>query len=293
MDTFKHLDLSAIPEDPNVNSKIQRLQETDRWRAEKSQSTPLDFKVVSIESDDQLQSDQSTKCAEPFQYVMQIEAANTSWQGQFHLKDLIELARNLTKTFPIEAGKVGKHKRILPIPPERPRKSILRAGYSKKVTQDTLIQVKAYIDSLMTMPKYILQSRLVVDFLLQSFNTTPTPKSPPSPCASAAGDLSSCFESSSTRSSSVSEKASVIWIKLKFESGVFMVGASPEKGFEVFQRQVEKKLQHIHDEKIQVPVGYVYKDRMGDEIVVKDDEDFQIACTLFPQNLAIFPLESE
>lgn len=267
----------------NNDPRIRKMQREDRWRIEKAHQLPLDFLVKSIEAEP---SDDHTH-----RFVMQVEGASLAWQVHFGLEDLQRLIKDLARAFPIEAGKVGKHERILPTPPPSPRRRFLSSKVSPKERAALLERIKPAISALLGLPDYIRHCKLVASFFLVNHefcssthapNATPTP--PPSTVDMA--ESSSFFgDSTSTGTGDNTSKgtstAPPLRIKVKVGDEVAMVQCDPAKGFHHFRANVQQKFAQIQGGSFRCPDLLVYTEYPGgDDIVVGDDEDLMVACQL-------------
>jgi phage-related protein len=167
----------------------------------------------------------------------------------------------MDEVFPIEAGSIAKHKRVLPTldlhQPLFGSKRPIRA------------QVESYIIALVKLPEYIRQSRIVVDLFLSD-----CPNWSDTSCASS-------FKTPSIQSVSKASRKSKIKLRLNGDLVMIHVGGNTMAMTE-FVSKVKDKLGQIHcSEK------FVYKDDNGDDINVLDDEDLEIALQLYPTVLKL------
>jgi hypothetical protein len=257
----------------NDDPKIRQLQDLDRCKAEKAHQVPLNFKVNSVSFEASL-----PKKKEP-RFVMQVAAVDSAWQVTFSLRDIKELTANLQKAFPIEAGKIGNHKCIMPKPPVNLKKAAFWSSSKsvEKLRSMQLEMVQKYVQELLDLPEYIRHSKLIVDFFLRSAPSIASPTPPPS----STGETSMSFVSSS--SSESSKELPIKRIKVKIGDELILVGYNPESGFKHLQQSVKDKFSAILGDSFQCPRSFRYKEPgSSDEITIEDDEDLEIACKICP-----------
>lgn len=259
----------------NDDPKIRELQDLDRWKAEKAHQVPLDFKVNGISFAETLSK------KEP-RFVMQVAAVDSAFQVTFSLRDIMELTSNLQKAFPIEAGKVGNHKCIIPKPPANLKKSGFWTSSKsvEKLRSMQLEMIQKYVQELLELPEYIRHSKLIVEFFLRSAPSIASPTPPPS----SVGETSISFASSTSSSSSQSSKEPAVKrIKVKIGDDLILVAYTPESGLKRLQQMVKDKFSAILGDSFQCPTSFKYKEPgSSDEITIEDDEDLEIACRICP-----------
>ena len=270
--TFTFEDAFSEPALINADPKIRQLQDLDRWKAEKAHQLPLEFKVKDVSFGEPSSKKESW-------FVMQVTANDSSWQVAFGLRDLKELTLNLQRAFPIEAGKVGNHKCIIPKPPINLKRSFWSTSKSiEKVRRMQLEMIRKYMEELLLLPEYIRHSKLIVEFFLHSAPSPPNPTPPPS----SIGEPSLSFESSS-HPSRPSTPSAIKRIKVKIGDELAFIAHEPQLGLTHLKQLVQEKFSVILGNSFQCPASFKYSELEGcDEIVIEDDEDLEIACKICP-----------
>lgn len=239
---------TSFGEDTRQNTKIEKLQEHDKWKSEHARQVPIQITKLELVSQ------------EHDRLELSVESRNgSSWCIKISLKHLKRFAKELAEVFPIEAGSVPKHKRVLPLLDMH--KPLFG---SRRPIKD---QVEAYLAGLVRLPSYIMQSKIVVDLFLGD--------GPPT------GSDSSYASSINGPSITEPVKAQTK-IKLSISGDLVMIHINDERpSLGQFVSKIKEKLglSCLPAKK------FVYKDADGDEIHVLDDEDLEIALELYPSFL--------
>lgn len=236
---------TSIGEDIKQKTKIEKLQEHDKWKSEQARQVPIQIAKLELVSQvhDQLE--------------VSVESGNgSSWCIKINLKHLKRFVKELDEVFPIEAGSVPKHKRVLPV------LDLHKPLFGSKPPMKK--QVESYLAGLAQVPTYILQSTIVVDMFLGDGPST----------GSDTSYASSLKAPSITKPAKPHSK-----VKLSIDGDLVMIHVNEGKlGIDQFVSKIKDKLGLSSFP----PKKFVYKDADGDEIHVLDDEDLEIALELYP-----------
>lgn len=225
--------------------KIKKLQDLDKWRAEQTEEIPIDItelRLVEIHA---------------HELTLKVRTSSGSeWQRYTGVRNLKDFTKDLDLAFPIEAGHIGKHSRIIPY-----LSSSRRLFGGKYYSQEN---IQEYFDRLLKLPRYMLKSRVFVNnFLRQTENEHYQAKS------------EHASESSSLLSTPIEDcKATKMKVKVKVGSEMSMIFLEANHiNINDFMTQVRAKL----TTNISNDLNFSYIDQEGDRINVIDDEDLKIA----------------
>ncbi len=229
-------------------AKIEKLQELDWWRADMTKSVPIELANLAcfgVHSD---------SCD-----IEVTESNGNKWIFTTSLKQIQKHADDMDLAFPIEAGKQGKHKRILP--DLDLQKRIWRKHNDKE-------QIQKYLDALLKLPEYIRMCQLMVNFFLkgpQHISSIPSNSS----------------VSHSSKASSIDERK--YKIKVSHNGDLAMIHLKgPTITMDQVREQVKVKFA-IKD----CPDVFHYLDLEGETVTVIDDEDLQIGLSIMHSPLKL------
>lgn len=246
----------TLPPEGSSTKKIQEIQELDKWRAEQTCTVPIELSQLDLgecNSEDELKIEVAT-------------SSHASWSVHLTCGDLQQFCMDLQEAFPVEAGQVGKHKRILPrfdLP--KPKKSLFggKIDHGAQVEQ-VRKQVSTLLAEILKLPSYILQSRVVISCFARKTGKEDQVGQP-------------------TERSSVMPEKSLKKHKLKLRMGdeIAMIHLVEDAvRLEELMKQVETKLAPSQPYR-----SFWYVDDEGDRVMVEDDEDLRLALLFFPSNL--------
>lgn len=239
--TFLHLSMASTQTGGSSDSKkIARMQEVDRWRAESTATVPIELTALRV-----------LRVGLHGDLEVEVRTEASSWVMGVLLAKVAEWHKDLEVAFPVEAGKVGKHKSILPVLcPKRMRK-----GGAAEAVQE-------YADRLLALPKYMQQSKVFVEFFLHN---------------QVSGGPASGAEQGPQRGAKT---------KVKVRIGREMAMVYLTEG-ECVMEKLREQVRRKFDLDSADEGACSYTDAEGDEIQVLDDEDLQVALQLFPVSLVL------
>jgi hypothetical protein len=178
---------------------------------------------------------------------------SASWSLRKNTKDFKRFLKAMDTAFPIEAGCVANHKRIIP------SLDMSRGLFTRRPA--IAERVNAFLQELLKCPSYILQSKLVTEFLVNGSESL------------------SCMSSSESESCSTSVRSSIAKHKLKVKIGEEMALVFIPSDNVTMQCLILETCKKFN---VKSPNGFSYQDADGDNILVVDDEDLEIAVRLNP-----------
>lgn len=242
-------------DDPKRKQRIDDIQEEDRWKAEQTRQVPIAITDLRM-----------SRYTHDYLEIAVEVGKTTSWTMRKTAKDFKRLVKAMDAAFPIEAGLVANHKRIIP------SLDLSRSIFTRK--QTIYEKITLFLQELIKMPGYILQSKLVTEFFVNN---------------SDAQASISAGSSNESESGTGSYRSETIRYKIKVKSGEEMALVFiPSENISVayLTVQVAKKFPKHHN-----ATKFVYQDHDGDEILVADDEDLDIALKIHPRLLTLSTIE--
>jgi hypothetical protein len=263
-----------------MQEKVAAHQEVERWKAHMT-SVVAGCQIVRART---LECDLSDKRNPIFELL--VENLTGTWHLRKTLLDIRTFTVDLGRAFPVEAGE-KRHGRIIPECPSLGGMAILASPKTKvKLLRRS---VDGFCKTLLNLPPYISRSRIVLDFFLTNSESAMLDNRAPSIQAPLAVDRASVQSCSISSASSRSHKNSsqqyvgpMHRVKVKYCQEYKLVDYDPSSKFEVYLRSILTK-HGISKE----TVDLAYRDEDGDLILVNDNEDLDVAISIFGRTLVL------
>lgn len=242
---IKNLSTATTVSDPGDTKRqqmIEKIQEQDRWKTEQIRQVPIAITNLRL-----------TGHTHDYMELAVETGKATSWTLRKNIKDFKKFVKALDIAFPIEAGLVAGHQRIIP------SLNLSRGLFSRKPRVDE--RVGSFLRDLLKCPPYILQSKLVTEFFVNG------------------SDSLSSISSSETESCSTSFCSTTVKHKLKIKIGEELALVFIPSDSITMQCLIQETCRKFNAKS---PHDFTYQDADGDTILVVDDEDLEIAVRLNP-----------